>query len=85
MPLVAFVVIVLLTWVLISMNAVSVVKQYDKDRNTVRLYSYLFTLLVMGTTIIGVSSAVVQRVIDAEAYLKSDTDNVSVHHARNSG
>jgi hypothetical protein len=76
----AFAVIVLLTWYLVGMNAVAVVRQFQKDQNEVRLYSYLATLLVVGSLIIGVSSAIVQRVIDAEAYLRSEDDAAPIRH-----
>ncbi len=76
----AFVIIVVLTWILIAMNVRGIVRQYDKDRNAIRLYSYLVLLLIMGSSIIGVSSAVVQRVIDAETYLKSDQGSPAVHY-----
>jgi hypothetical protein len=76
----AFVAIVLLTWILVGMNTVAVIRQFQKDQNVVRLYSFLATLLVLGSLIIGVSSAIVQRVIDAEAYLHSDDDVTPVRH-----
>ncbi len=68
----AYVVIVLLTWALVIMNARVVVQQYVKDHNATRLYSYLVTLLILSSLIIGVTSAVIQRVIDTESYLKTD-------------
>ncbi len=68
----AFVLIVLLTWILVGMNVRSVVQQFQNDNNASRLYGYLATLLIMGSLIIGVTSAVIQRVIDTETYLKCD-------------
>ncbi len=82
MPIVAFAIIVLLTWVLVAMNVRAVVQQYEKDRNTIRLYSYLTVLLILGSLIIGVSSAVVQRVIDSETYLLSDVASSAVPYYR---
>ena len=70
-----FVIIVLLTWALVIMNVRSVVSQFTKDHNFVRLYSYLMVLLILGSLIIGVAGAVIQRAIDAEAYLNTDTRN----------
>ena len=68
----AYVIIVLLTWALVIMNVRAVVLQYVKDQNAVRLYSYLGTLLIMSSLIIGVTSAVIQRVIDSESFLKTE-------------
>ena len=68
----AYVVIVLLTWALVVMNVRYVVVQFTKDHNFVKLYSYLITLLVMGSIVIGVASAVIQRAMDVEILLKSD-------------
>jgi hypothetical protein len=68
----AYALIVVLTWALVIMNVRAVVQQYVKDRNAVRLYSYLATLLVMCSLIIGVTSAIIQRVIDSENFLLSD-------------
>jgi hypothetical protein len=85
MPIIAFVIIVLLTWVLVAMNVRSVVQQYEKDQNTVRLYSYLMVLLILGSLIIGVSSAVIQRVIDSEAYLSSDSNPAIIPYYRHPG
>ena len=68
----AFVIIVLLTWVLAVMNIRSVVLQFTKDHNLIRLYSYLAVLLIMASTMIGVASAVIQRAMDVETYLKLD-------------
>ena len=55
------------------MNVRSVVQQYVKDKDAGRLYSYLVTLLVLSSLIIGVTSAIIQRVIDTEAYLQLDS------------
>jgi hypothetical protein len=74
----AFVVIVLLTWVLVGMNVRAVVSQFAKDHNELRLYSYLVTLLILGSLIIGVASSVIQHVIDSENLL--DGDNPSAIH-----
>ena len=74
----AYAVIVLLTWILVIMNVHGIIQQYDKDHNKIRLYSYLGTLLILGSLIIGVTSAVVQRVIDTESFLKAD-NNAPVH------
>ena len=68
----AYAIIVLLTCVLVAMNVRAVVKQYAKDHNESRLYSYLLTLLILGSLIIGVTGAVVQRVIDSETFLQSE-------------
>lgn len=68
----AYATIVILTWVLIIMNVRAVVNQFVKDRNRVRLFSYLSTLLIVGSLIIGVASSVVQRVIDTEALLRGE-------------
>jgi hypothetical protein len=68
----AYTTIVALTWILVGMNVRSCVIQFAKDRNTVRLYSYLITLLIMGSLIIGVSSAIIQRVIDSENLIEMD-------------
>ena len=70
----AFVAVVILTWILVAMNVRAAVRQYDRDRNHIRLYSYLVTLLVLGSLIIGVASAVVQKVIDSENYLQADAN-----------
>ena len=72
MLLAAYVLIVLLTWVLVVLNIRAVVVQYELDHNRVRLYSHLCTLLIVGSFIIGIASSVVQRVIDSETYLNSD-------------
>ena len=80
MPLVAFVIIVLLTWYLVGMNVAAVVRQFEKDRNEVRLYSYLLTLLIVGSFIIGISSAIVQRVIDTETLLLSEGSTSPIRH-----
>jgi len=63
------------------MNVRAVVQQFLKDKNAVRLYSYLVTLVLMGSLIIGVSSAIVQRVIDSETLLQTD-DTAVVHYYR---
>ena len=76
----AFVIIVLLTWVLVIMNVRAVVGQFAKDHNQPRLYSYLATLLVMGSLIIGVSSSIVQRVIDSEAVLRMEKSTSTVRY-----
>lgn len=77
----AYAIIVVLTCILVSMNVRAVVQQYVKDKNAIRLYSYLATLLIMGSLIIGVASAIVQRVIDSESFLQMD--NISpVHYYR---
>jgi len=78
----AFVIIVLLTWALVIMNVRAVVQQYVKDRNAVRLYAYLATLLVMGSLIIGVTSAVIQRVIDSETFLQEDNSASTRYYHR---
>ena len=77
----AYAIIVSLTCILVAMNVRSVVQQFLKDRNAVRLYSYLTTLLIMGSLIIGVSSAIVQRVIDSESLLRAD-DTSTVRYYR---
>ena len=68
----AYTTIVALTWILVGMNVRSVVLQFARDRNAVRLYSYLMTLLILGSLIIGVSSAIIQRVIDSENLIEMD-------------
>jgi hypothetical protein len=68
----AFAIIVLLTWALVVMNIRSEVDIYIKHRNAVRLYSYMTVLLIMGSLVIGVASAVIQRAMDSEAVLRSD-------------
>jgi uncharacterized membrane protein len=73
----AYAVIVILTCILVAMNVRSVVQQFQKDGNAARLYSYLVTLLILGSLINGVSSAIVQRVIDSETFLHQE-DNVSL-------
>ena len=78
----AYVVIVLLTWALVIMNVRSVVQQYMKDQNAVRLYSYLMTLLIMSSLIIGVTSAVIQRVIDTETFLRAEDISFIRHNRR---
>jgi hypothetical protein len=75
-----FAVIVLLTWTLVGMNVRAVVRQYQKDQNVLRLYSYLVTLLIVGSMIIGVSSSIVQRVIDAETFLHSEDASSPIRH-----
>jgi uncharacterized integral membrane protein len=77
MFVVAYAIIVVLTCILVAMNVRSVVQQYVKDKNAIRLYSYLATLVIMGSLIIGVSSAIVQRVIDSETFLKLDNTTAS--------
>jgi hypothetical protein len=79
---VAFVIIVLLTWTLVIMNVRAVVQQFVKDRNAIRLYSYLGTLLVMSSLIIGVTSAIIQRVIDSETFLQSDNTSTVRYYNR---
>jgi hypothetical protein len=77
----AFIIIVIMTWALVIMNVRSVVQRFKKDKNSVRLYSYLTTLVVLGSLIIGVTSAVIQRVIDTEAFLRiDDTTAVRYYH-----
>jgi len=78
----AYVLIVGLTWVLVVMNARSVVQEFVKTRNVVRLYSYLTTLLVLASLIIGVTSAIMQRVLDAESFMKLDQDSPVVRYRR---
>jgi hypothetical protein len=68
----AFIIIVLLTWGLVIMNIRSVVREFIKDRNVIRLYSFLTVLLIMGSLVIGVSGAVIQRAMDVEEMLKMD-------------
>ena len=82
MLVVAFVIIVLLTWTLVIMNVRAVVQQFVKDRNAIRLYSYLGTLLVMSSLIIGVTSAIIQRVIDSETFLQSDNTSTVRYYNR---
>jgi FtsH-binding integral membrane protein len=69
----AYAIIVLLTWGLVIMNVRSVVMQFTKDHNFIRLYSFLTVLLIMGSLVIGVASAVIQRALDAEAIMNSET------------
>ena len=78
----AFIAIVLLTWVLVVMNVRSEVRRYDKVRNGIRLYSYLAVLVFLGSSIILVSSAVLQRVMDIQTYLLTDTTPVVPYHRR---
>jgi len=78
----AYVVIVGLTVILVIMNVRSVVQQFAKDRNVVRLYSYLATLLIMAVLITGVTSAVVTRVIDSEALLQQPDATDVVRYMR---
>jgi hypothetical protein len=73
----AYAAIVILTWILVIMNVRAVVQQYQKDLNANRLYSYLLTLLILSSVIISVASAVVQRVIDSESYMRLDSANSS--------
>jgi hypothetical protein len=78
----AFVVIVLLTWALVVLNIRSVVVQFAKDQNVIRLYSYLGVLLIMGSLITGVTSAVIQRSMDAELFLRLDASGPSHYYRR---
>ena len=78
----AYAVIVLLTCALVAMNVHAVVKQFLKDQNVVRLYSYLATLLILGSLIIGVSSSIVQRVIDSETFLQSENSSSIRYYRR---
>ncbi len=68
-----YAVIVILTCYLIAMNVHAAVKQFLKDRNEVRLYSFLTTLVIAGSLIIGLSGAIVQKVIDTQAQVLIDT------------
>ena len=76
----AFGVVVLLTWALVIMNIRSVVLQYEKDKNRIRLYCFLSTLLVLGSMIIGITSSVVQRVIDSESYLIAENSMPAAYY-----
>ena len=76
----AYTIVVILTWALIIMNMWGVVSQYEKDHNKIRLYSYLTTLLILGSLIIGVASAVVQHVMDSQAILQDE--DVSTYRPR---
>src|SRR5581483_11858545 len=67
--LVAYVAIVFLTLVLVIMNVHSVVLRFLEDRNGIRLYSYLGTILVVGSLIIAITNNVVDHVIDSELVL----------------
>ena len=78
----AFAAIVLLTWALVMMNTRSVVLQFTRDHNLIRLYSYLTALLIMGSLIIAVASAVIQRVIDTETLLNSDATSPARYFRR---
>ena len=78
----AYAVIVLLTCALVAMNVHAVVQQFLKDQNVVRLYSYLATLLILGSLIIGVSSSIVQRVIDSETFLQSENSSSIRYYRR---
>jgi hypothetical protein len=82
MLIVIFAVIVILTWILVAMNVWTAVKQYEKDNNRIRLFSYMLALLITGSVIIGVSSAIVQRVIDSETYLLTDAPPSAVPYYR---
>ena len=55
------------------MNVHAVVLQFMKDQNVIRLYSFLGVLLIMGSLVIGVSSAVIQRAIDVESIMNMET------------
>lgn len=70
-----YAIIVALTCYLVSMNVRAAVHQFSKDRNEVRLYSFLVTLLIAGSLIIGVSGTIVQRVIDSQMFLQSEVSS----------
>jgi hypothetical protein len=77
-----YAIIVLLTCFLVALNVRSAVRQYGKDRNEIRLYSYLATLMIAGSGIIGLSGAIVQRVIDSENSLMVETANSPIQYYR---
>lgn len=66
---VAYLTIVALTVLLVILNAHSVVLQFLKDRNHLRLHSYLVTLAFLGSLIIVVSGNVVDRVLSSQESL----------------
>ncbi len=68
----AYATIVILTCYLIAMNVLGAVKQYVKDRNEVRLYSFLTTLVIAGSLIIGLSGMIVQKVYDSRELILSE-------------
>ena len=79
----AFAVIVLLTWALVVINVRAAARRYEKDRNGIHLYSYAAALLIMGSVIIGVSNAIILRVIDCQAYLLLDAPpSIPRYHRR---
>ncbi len=75
-----YVIIVLLTCYLIAVNVRSAVKQFFKDQDEIKLYTYLATLVITGSLIIGVSGVIVSRVMDAQAYLLSDLAESPIPH-----
>lgn len=77
-----YVVIVALTCYLVAMNVRSAVRQFGKDRNQIRLYSFLVTLLIAGSLIIGVSGAIVQRVIDSQTFLQTEVSSSPIPYYR---
>lgn len=67
--LLAYLSITVLTLALVVMNVHTIVAQFVKDQNQVRLYAYLGTLLFLGSLIIGITGNVIDRVIDSENQL----------------
>jgi len=74
----AYIAIVLLTWTLVAMNVRWVLRQYTKDKIRSRLYAHLATLFILGSLIIMITHQIVDRVMDAEAELLSQTKTTSV-------
>lgn len=73
--IIAYLSIVVLTVTLVVMNAHSVVTQYFRDRNQIRLNAYLVTLAVVGSLIIVISGNVVDRVIMSQETILKDGAN----------
>jgi hypothetical protein len=65
--------IVFLTGVLVGMNIHAEFAHLLEHKNRIRFYSYMGTLLMVGSVIIVISGQVVDHVIDSELSLKSDT------------
>ncbi len=79
--LAGYVAIVILTLVLVVLNAHGVVSHFLNDHNPVRLISYLLTLVIVGSGIIMISFSVVDHVIESQTFLQTDSDRVGrVNH-----
>jgi len=68
----AYGVIVFLTGVLVGMNIHAEFLQLLKNRNRMRFYSYMGTLVIVASVILVISGSVVDRVMDSEMTLLSD-------------